>query len=184
MPGGRRVVVVACRECGAERVVELSKYTGLPSLKTIALKLKGLRCPGCGREYGEPELAGVAYHSGDRPRGRGGEEGGREGGDLAVVAFKTPSWLHDRLHRAAAEEGASVSDLVREAAELVVSDGGSLLGKATPPAGDEKAVSAKIPRALKEKLDRAARELGLTRSEALRLALTAILAKRGFKNAG
>jgi DNA-directed RNA polymerase subunit RPC12/RpoP len=67
-----RAAVVVCRECGAERILEFSKYTGVPSLEAVAAKLRGLRCPGCGREYGEPELAGVAYRgsgarSGDRP---------------------------------------------------------------------------------------------------------------------
>jgi predicted transcriptional regulator len=41
-----------------------------------------------------------------------------------------------------------------------------------------------VPGPLKEKLDKAAGELDLTRSEALRLALAAILARRGFKSAG
>jgi DNA-directed RNA polymerase subunit RPC12/RpoP len=59
--GGGRVVVVVCRACGAERILEFNKYTGVPSLETIAAKLRGLRCPGCGREYGEPELAGITY---------------------------------------------------------------------------------------------------------------------------
>jgi ssDNA-binding Zn-finger/Zn-ribbon topoisomerase 1 len=66
-----RAVVVVCRECGAERILEFNKYTGVPSLKAIAAKLRGLRCPRCGREYGEPELASVTY------RGSGARSGGR-----------------------------------------------------------------------------------------------------------
>jgi hypothetical protein len=64
-----RVVVVVCRACGAERILEFSKYTGVPSLKAVAAKLRGLRCPACDREYGEPELAGVTYRN---PRARPG----------------------------------------------------------------------------------------------------------------
>jgi hypothetical protein len=69
--GDGRVVVVVCRACGAERILEFNKYTGAPSLKTVATKLRGLRCPGCDREYGEPELAGIAYRTPKaRPGGR------------------------------------------------------------------------------------------------------------------
>ena len=69
--GGGRVVVVVCRECGAERILVFNKYTGVPSLEDIAVKLRGLRCPGCGREYGEPQLAGIAYRTPKaRPGGR------------------------------------------------------------------------------------------------------------------
>jgi uncharacterized OB-fold protein len=66
-----RVVAVVCRACGAERILEFNKYTGVPSLKAVAAKLRGLRCPGCGREYGEPELASITYRgSKARPGGR------------------------------------------------------------------------------------------------------------------
>jgi Arc/MetJ-type ribon-helix-helix transcriptional regulator len=179
---GCRVLVV-CRECGAVRAVEFNKYKGVPSLDDIALKLKALRCPRCGREYGEPELAGITYN----PPGRAGEGGGPGGGrgELEIITFKTPSWLYEELRKATSEAGASVSSVVREAAELLIAKGGELLREATPPPqGDEKTVSAKVPGPLKEKLDKAAGELGLTRSEALRLALAAILARRGFKSAG
>ena len=176
---GYRVLVV-CRECGAVRAVEFGKYRGVPSLGDIALKLKALRCPRCGREYGEPELAGITYD----PPERAGEGGGPRG-ELEIITFKTPSWLYEELRKAASEAGASVSSIVREAAELLITEGRGLLREATPPPqGDEKTVSAKVPRPLKEKLDEATAELGLTRSEALRLALAAILARRGFKSAG
>ena len=69
--GGGRVVVVVCRECGAQRILEFNKYTGVPSLEDIAVKLRGLRCPGCGREYGEPELTGIAYRT---PKARPGDK--------------------------------------------------------------------------------------------------------------
>ncbi len=69
--GAGRVVVVVCRECGAQRILEFNKYLGVPSLEDIAAKLRGLRCPGCGREYGEPELAGVTYRTpGAQPGGK------------------------------------------------------------------------------------------------------------------
>ncbi len=69
--GGGKVAVVACRACGAERILVFNKYLGVPSLGTVAAKLRGLRCPGCGREYGEPELAGVTYRTpGARPGGK------------------------------------------------------------------------------------------------------------------
>jgi hypothetical protein len=74
---GYRVLVV-CRECGAVRAVRFDKYRGVPSLDAIALKLKALRCPRCGREYGEPELAGITYSHPRSARAR--EEGGRAGG--------------------------------------------------------------------------------------------------------
>jgi predicted DNA-binding protein len=179
---GYRVLVV-CRECGAVRAVKFDKYKGVPSLDAIALKLKALRCPRCGREYGEPELAGVTYKPPERADEGGGAGG--EQGELEVITFKTPSWLYEELRKATSEAGASVSSIVREAAELLISKGRELLREATPPPqGDEKAVSAKVPGPLKEKLDRVAGELGLTRSDAIRLALAAILARRGFKSAG
>ncbi len=67
--GDGRLVVVVCRACGAERILAFNKYLGAPSLGMVAAKLRGLRCPGCGREYGEPELAGIAYRT---PKARPG----------------------------------------------------------------------------------------------------------------